>query len=352
MNRNYFYVILAISVACVFLIIFSMTRWDNADKPYVQDQAVPHPLSPYPSYVSAVGVVEAGGGNIAIGTPLNRIVKKVYVEVGAKVKKDEPLIQLENNDLKADFQIQQAAYNAAVAQLNKLEAYPRPEDLLTAKASLLISQVEMEQSKSQNDMVLKLPDPRAISEEERNKRQFNYEQAEAKWVQAKADLAKIEAGTWAPDLEIAKIDVKQAEASLNRIKTNIQQTQINSPIEGTVLQAKIHEGELTSPDKAPLMIIGNADQMNLRVSINQFDIPHFSQKNAAVAFLQGDARFEYPLEFQRVEMYLVDKGELTHNIMDKVDTQVLQVIYQIKKNDHPIYVGQQMDVFIDNETSR
>ena len=62
-----------------------------------------------------------------------------------------------------------------------------------------------------------------------------------------------------------------------------------------------------------------------------------------------NARIEFPLEFVRLEPYLVNKQNFTNEITDKVDTRVLQVIYRIKKHDHPIFIGQQMDVFIEAE---
>ena len=49
----------------------------------------------------------------------------------------------------------------------------------------------------------------------------------------------------------------------------------------------------------------------------------------------------------RVEPYVVPKKSLTGDNTERVDTRVLQVIYAMDVTDRPIYVGQQMDVFID-----
>lgn len=348
MKRNYFIAIVCIALFCLFLIFFSL--WWEIASPVKKEMIISPPIAPYKSYISGVGVVEPSSENIYIGTPVNRLVEKVLVTVGEKVKKGTTLFHLEDHDLEANLLVQRAAYQSALAKLHRLEAFPRPEDLAEATAELKNAKAELDLAKNAYQMVLALPDPRAISEEEKNRRYFNYQRAEAKWQQAQAQWEKIKAGTWKPDLEIAQFEVRQAEANLYSIKTEIERTIIRSPIDGTVLKINIHEGEFPPLDtfKMPLMIIGNIDELYLRVSINQFDIRYFQPNAPAVAFFQGDSRIEFPLEFVRVEPFLVEKQALTNEITEKVDTRVLRIIYRIKKDDHPpIYVGQQMDVFID-----
>ena len=49
----------------------------------------------------------------------------------------------------------------------------------------------------------------------------------------------------------------------------------------------------------------------------------------------------------RVEPYVVAKRWLTGDNTERVDTRVLQVIYELDACDAAAYVGQQVDVFID-----
>lgn len=349
MRRNYFLIIVGVAIVCLFLIFFSLAK--EIATPTTKDPLIPPPLSPYKEYISGEGIVEASSENIYIGTSVNRIVNKVFVKVGDKVKKGDLLICLEDRDLKANLDTQEASYNSAKAKLQRLTEFPRPEDLSTAAANLKSAKAELDLAKSQYEMVLGLSDPRAISATESSRRLFNYQQAEAKWQQAEADYGKTKAGTWKPDLEIARLEVQEAEANLRRIKTDMERTCIDSPINATVLQVKIHEGEFPPVDsqRMPMMILGDTDELYLRVSINQLDIPYFNEKAEATAYLQGDARVQFPLEFVRIEPYLVGKQNLTNEITEKVDTRVLPIIYRIKNGNHRLIVGQQMDVFIQAE---
>lgn len=347
MNRNYFLIIVFFALACLVLIFISLGR--EIATPITKEPYIQPPIAPFKTYVYGSGIVEPRSENIYIGTPLNRIVEQVAVTVGSHVKKGDLLFKLEDRDLQANLLAQQFAYEKAKAQLQRLESYPRAEDIASAKAAVASAKSRLDLAKNQYEMTLQLPDPRAISQEERNKRMQNYQQAEANLNQAQADFEKIQSGTWGPDLEIAKLEVKQAEANVNQIKTEIQRTKILAPIDGTVLQIKIREGEFPSLDSTrnPLMILGDTEDMYLRVSINQLDIPYFHQNARAVAFLQGDANVEFPLEFVRIEPLLTDKQNLTNELTEKVDTRVLNIIYKIVKENPNVFVGQQMDVFIE-----
>lgn len=349
MNRNYFIVIVGIAIFCLFLIFFAL--WWEIQSPPKKEIPIPPPVAPYKTYISGVGIVEPSSDNILVGTPLNRLVEKVLVKVGEKVKKGDVLFRLDDRDFQADLKVQEAAYKSAQAKLQKLEAFPRSEDLSEATAVFKSTKAELDRAKSEYERILALPDQRVISEEEKNRRYATYQQAEAKWLQAQAKLDKIKAGTWSPDLEIARDEVQQAQANLQRVATEIERTIIRAPIDGTILQINIHEGEFPPPNTltTPIMILGNIDQLNLSVSINQLDIPNFQHTAPAVAFFQGNRHIKFPLEFLRVEPYLVNKQNLTNEITEKVDTRVLKIIYRIKNDDHPIFVGQQMDVFIETK---
>ena len=91
---------------------------------------------------------------------------------------------------------------------------------------------------------------------------------------------------------------------------------------------------------------GDIDNLHVRVDIDEHDIPRFSTKAPAIAKLRGNPQAEYKLTFVRVEPYVIPKRSLTGDNTERVDTRVLQVIYSLEKTDRPVFVGQQMDVFV------
>ena len=67
----------------------------------------------------------------------------------------------------------------------------------------------------------------------------------------------------------------------------------------------------------------------------------------AVGRLRGNADLKTPLVFVRFEPFVVPKRSLTGDSTERVDTRVLQVIYRVERDDLPLFVGEQLDVFVD-----
>jgi HlyD family secretion protein len=348
-NRKYFnWILLAAALGAFIVGIFMHSENPKAPPPDQKD-IILRPVSPFRTYISGVGIIEASSENIFIGSPVNRVVDKVEVSVGEKVKAGQVLFRLEARDLEAELSAKKIAYENAIINLQKLEALPRTEDLHAATAELKGAEIALSQASNQYQRVEGLQLSGAMSAEEVMHRKFAFEDAEAKFQKTEADFNKIKAGAWLPDLEIAKLQIQLAEADEQRIATDIKRTVITSPIDATVLQIKIHEGEYPPSDssRSPPMIIGNTDIMHIRVNINQYDASYFDRDAPAIAFLQGNADLNFPLKFVRLEPIFVTKQNLTNDISEKIDTRVLQAIYALKEGKHHIYVGQQMDVFIE-----
>jgi multidrug resistance efflux pump len=115
-----------------------------------------------------------------------------------------------------------------------------------------------------------------------------------------------------------------------------------------VLQINVRPGEFVgAPPGQALVVLGNVGRLHVRVDIDEHDIPRFRPGAPARAMLRGNPRQEYPLTFVRVEPYVVPKRSLTGDNTERVDTRVLQVIYALEPEERTVYVGQQLDVFLD-----
>ena len=54
----------------------------------------------------------------------------------------------------------------------------------------------------------------------------------------------------------------------------------------------------------------------------------------------------------RVEPHVIPKKSLTGDNTERVDTRVLQVIYALEQGPRRVYVGQQLDVYIEGAPRR
>ena len=155
------------------------------------------------------------------------------------------------------------------------------------------------------------------------------------------------AGAWEPDKAIARAAIQQAEAQIAQTQTEIERALVRAPVAGRVLQVNVRPGEYvgTTPGQA-LVVLGDIGSLRIRVDIDETDIPRVQPGASATAFPRGGFRQEVPLQFIRIEPMVTAKRSLTGDNTERVDTRVLKMIYEVAAADAPLYVGQQLDVFL------
>jgi len=271
--------------------------------------ALPAP-APFEAYIAGAGIVEASTQNIAIGTNLSGIVKTVHVKVGNHVKTGDPLFALDERNLQAESEVRRMAVQAARARVTE------------AAASLGDATNQLQIAES-------VTDKRAISVEELTKRRYAVLLAEAKLASARAE-------------------VESSEAQLNATEVEFERLTVRAPVDGEILQVNVRPGEYAQTGSllTPPLYLGNLDRLHVRVDIDENDVWRFNRNETATAFVRGNQALKTTLTYERIEPYVVPKKSLTGGTTERVDTRVMQVIYSFDRATLPVFVGQQMDVFI------
>ena len=309
------------------------------------------PVAGFQHSVGAVGLVEASSENISISTAVSGLIVKVYVKAGDRVKVGQYLFSLDDRDLKAEHVTRQATLDAARERLAKLEQSPRPEEIPPAEARVREAEAALADAAVQQKLIESVTDRRAIREEDLQRRREATKAAQAKVDEAKAALALLKAGAWAPDIKIAKAEITTAEAQLKRLETDIERLTMRAPVAGEILQLNVRAGEYAQVGTLakPLIVMGDTSRLNVRVDVDENEGWKVRSDAPAEAAERGNSTKKVPLEFVRFEPYVVPKKSLTGDSTERVDTRVLQVVYQFKDAKVPFRVGQQMDVFISTE---
>lgn len=336
----------ALAVVALTLSLLSVQRMTP---PVVQAQPpLPPPTAAYTSQVGAVGLVEAASENIAVSLPVPGLVTRVAVQAGDTVRKGQLLFSLDDRDLRAELALRETNVALSRSKLSRLEASPRPEEIPPAQSRVDESKALLEDAKLQLRLIEAVKDPRAIKQEDLLRRRRAVESAEARLEQATANLQLLKAGTWKPDLEVARAELKQAEAQVARLQADLSRLQVTAPIDGKILQCKVRLGEYAQSGtlSQPLILMGRVDQLHIRADIDEKDAWRFRPGAKATGSVRGNASIRYPLEFVRVEPYVVPKRNLTGDSTERVDTRVLQVLFKLPPATN-LYPGQQMDLSIE-----
>ncbi len=333
----------------VVLILFAVQYLSTAGE---RVPALPPPIeparNPFSSTVAGAGMVEPQTENILVGTSIPGVVVEVLVKVGQQIEAGDPLFRIDDRQLQAELAIRKAMLADAQADLARSEAMPRPEELPPAEARVREAQADWENLKQQWDRGEKLVVQDAMTEEEFADRKHLAIQARERYNKAVADYELLKAGAWEPDKRRARAAVEQAEAQVMQTEVELERLVVRGLVDGEVLQVNVRPGEyVATPSNQALVVLGNVKQLHVRVDIDEYDIPRFVPDAPARATLKGQPDVWFPLRFVRLEPYVVPKRSLTGDNTERVDTRVLQVIYAVETEGRQLFVGQQLDVFID-----
>ncbi len=268
--------------------------------------------SPFKRFVAATGIVESRRENVLIATPRPGFVTAVYAEVGVTVRSNAPLLQLDDREARSRLTV-------ARAQLKSIEASRETEMVAIADWT------------DQFDRVVRLEKSNVATEDERRRKEFAIQAARAR-------LARIDA-----EIESAKAQIASAETELGILT-------VRAPRDGRVLQVNIRAGEYASllgNGASALMVLGDVTQLQIRADVDEQNAPLVIPGQPGAAFLKGSNDHQMPLKFVRVEPFVIPKKSLTGDSAERVDTRVLQIIFEFEPPAFPIYVGQQVDVFIE-----
>lgn len=303
------------SIAAALLGFYAMISFSQlqAEKetPPPGDPPVPPPQKPFKESVAATGILESLSENVAIGVPVAGLIVELPVKVNDSVKKGQTLFKLDDRDLQAEL----------------LSTTAEQE---ISKAQIAVSEAQLAKLQSQLDRLTSVNDPRAVSKDDLENRRRDVAVAEAQLSASKAQLVA-------------------SETAMKRISLLIDRLTVRAPRDGNVLQVNLRSGEYaaTSP-KAPAMIIGDTNRLQVRADVDEQNAIRIRSGQKAFGYLKGDPTVTFPLEFVRVEPYIIPKVSLTGASTERVDTRVLQVIYSLTRPESPpLYVGQQVDVFIE-----
>jgi len=326
---------------CIFYLVF--TQFKSEELIPVREPSV----SPYQETISGLGIIEAQDKNVKVAPFYAGIVKRVLVKEGDLVEKGTVLYQLDTDVLKAQLLSQEAIVNSLRTNLAKLKLGTRPEDLPLFEAEVKQKKAKYANLSQYISRLKKVPDQRAISQNELTQKEFELAEIKAKLEKANANLNKAKTGTWGFDIKQAEFEYQSAVNKKKEIQTKIQQASIKSPVEALVLQVNINPGEYVLPSKQlGSVVIGKNQKLQVRVDIDEINASLVKENMEALAFVKGHPNLKFSLEFVRIEPYMVPKKNLSGNPGERTDTRVLQVIYQFSPPEFPVYIGQQVEVYL------
>jgi multidrug resistance efflux pump len=301
--------------------------------------------------VAGLGEFQSPGESVAVGSPVSGVVKTVHVITGDVVRRGQPLFEIDDREALAELNLKRQMLAAAEARVRRLKAGTRPEDLPPARARVEAATAAAERTEDLLARAQSLEATGAMSREEIRIRAFAHRVAQAELIEAQSVLSRLEAGTWAPDIDIAERERDQARAEVQQVETELDRLVVRAPADATVLRTDVREGEFVQAGESlrPPIVLARTGGLEVRVQVDEEDASRVRPGAPAEGFVRGRDRVKVDLTFTRIEPRVVPKTSITGSTTERVDTRVLFVVYQVAGSPERVYVGQKLDVFIKAE---
>ena len=241
-------------------------------------------------YVEASGTINPVN-TVSVGSTVSGLIKAIYVDYNSEVKKGQLLAQIDPANFEAQVQQNQAQINNAMANLAKLQAvadynekqYQRYKNLY---AKNFVAKSELDEKYSTH----------------------------------MSDIAQINA---------ARAQISQYQASLKTAQTNLGYTQIIAPVDGTVISRKIDLGQpVAASFQAPELftIAQDLTKMQIEVSVSEADIGKVKEGQEVTYTLDGypDTDFKGKVTQVRLSPTTVS-NVVTYTVIVDVDNEDLKL---------------------------
>lgn len=249
-------------VVGILLVMSVLLTGCNSTSQKVETDAVVEVSKPV--FVMA-GIIDANE-KAQITTKLSAKVADSFVEVGSVVKKGDSLITLDTIDVEAQVAQAQAGVNTAQANLIKMQAGARPEQIAQAQSASDSAKISYDNSKNNHDRNQQLLSAGVIAQAQFEAAQTQLAAAQAQYNSAQDQLNLLIRGETEESLNVLRAQVAQSQAALELAKTQLANGTIVSPISGIVSAKNINIGELASPG-AILISVVNVDSLYIKASL-------------------------------------------------------------------------------------
>jgi len=310
------------------------------------------PTSPYDDNVAGTGIVEPASEVIAVAIERGGVVCRIDVMAGDRVKAGQPLFAIDDRDYRAAVAQDEAAVAAADASRAAIaQSLILQRDAIDqARAVLGSAEAERVRAALDHTRYAELARDSWATRQRFETASADAQKADAGVVAAKSALASAQQQIEVLSAQRKEAEAKfgQARAALDQAKVDLDKTVVKAPIDGAILKVNVRLGEYAQAGvlSDPLMTMGSVDPLHVRVDIDETETWRIRPGHAALARLRGNPQISAPLTFVRFEPYVLAKRSLTGDTTERVDTRVLQAIYEFAPSAFPAFVGQQVDIFI------
>jgi HlyD family secretion protein len=188
------------------------------------------------------------------------IIQYIFFQEGDWVSLNQVTAGLEAKDLKDEVDRARAGLGASKANLARYEAGYRPQEIREAEAQVGKTKADLVNKKLDYERYENLYKRQVVPAISRDKFEADYLMAKEAHKSALEQYSMLKEGFRVEDIDKARSDFKQAQASLELALTRLGYATINSPVNGVVLVRPMEPG-MTAAVGSPVLTLGDMDNI-------------------------------------------------------------------------------------------
>ena len=236
---------------------------------------------------------------VDVGTQVSGQLKKVYVDIGDTVKKDQLLAEIDPRVYQAQVEANEAHINSLKAQLNQQRA-----ELNLAEQNL---------KRNQNLIAVNAVSQQVLQESE-----------------SQAAVAKAQ-------VESILAQIQETESNLRGNRTNLSFTKIYAPMVGTVTTMPAREGQtLNANQSAPIILqVANLDTMTVRAQVAEADVTRLKEGMSVYFTTLGNTERRWQGKVRQI----LPSPQIVNDVV------LYDVLVDVKNEDRQLMTGMTAQVF-------
>lgn len=228
---------------------------------------------PITAMVSATGTLNAVV-TVQVGSQLSGQIKAIYADFNSEVKKGQVIARLDPEIYEFKVKQAQADLEAARSALSVAQ-----NNVLALKAELARAKVASADARRDYERKKSLVERAFITASEGDKAQAAYEQSVEQ-----VHIAEAQIGVQEAQVESARANVRQRDATLSQARVDLDRTIIRAPVDGVVISRNVDAGQTVAASlQAPTLftIAKDLREMQVDTSIDEADVGRLRLGQAA-----------------------------------------------------------------------
>lgn len=303
-----------------------------------------------PDTLRLMGHIRATETNLGFKVPGK--ISAIHFEEGDFIRAGQVTAELEAEDLRREVDLAAAQVAAARANLDRLLAGFRPQEVREAQATVGQAQADYDDKKKHFWRMENLFERRVVSGSTRD-------QAEAAYLMAKEALRRVQqqfdlrqAGFRREEIEQGRAEFAQTEASLELARTRLGYATIRSPVSGVVLSRPAEPGQVAAVGSV-VLVSGDLDNAYFEGWIPQTELAKVTYGQKAVITTDTYPDKEYPGWVSYVSSRAEFTPKMVETYVERV-TLVYRTKIRVENPDYELKPGMPAEavIFLNSESAQ